>query len=150
MVVRLLRTAVSAILVFVAGGACAEGVHKWVDAQGHVHFGDSPPVGQKTERVHVSDTPTQAAPAQGKDWQEQLQLSSQRRQQERDKEQAATKRQRENEQRCISARNVVDSLERGGARYRLNAQGEREYLDDSQRQAARDAANQRVAAYCQN
>lgn len=131
-----------------AGSACAEGVHKWVDAQGHVHFGDTPPVGQKTERVNVSATPAQAAPAQGKDWQEQLQLSNQRRQQERDKEQAAAKRQRENDQRCIAARNVVDSLERGGARYRLNTQGEREYLDDNQRLAARDAAQQRVAAYC--
>jgi hypothetical protein len=133
-----------------AGSACAEGVHKWKDAQGHVHFGDTPPVGQKTERVDVGTTPAQAAPAQGKDWQEQLQLSNQRRQQERDKEQVAAKHQRENDQRCIAARNVVDSLDRGGARYRLNTQGEREYLDDSQRQAARDAAHQRVAAYCQN
>jgi hypothetical protein len=148
MVVRLLRTAFPTILVLLAGGACAEGVHKWKDAQGHVHFGDSPPVGQKTERVNVNDTPAQTAPAQGKDWQEQLQLSNQRRQLEREKEQVAAKRQRENDQRCISARNVVDSLERGGARYRLNTQGEREYLDDSQRQAARDAAQQRVTAYC--
>jgi hypothetical protein len=150
MAARLLRTAFPAILVFAAGGACAEGVHKWVDAQGHVHFGDSPPVGQKTERLKVSDTPVQAAPTQGKDWQEQLQLSSQRRQQQRDKEQAAAKRQREDEQRCIAARNVADSLDRGGARYRLNSQGEREYIDDNQRQAARDAAHQRVATYCQN
>jgi hypothetical protein len=150
MVVRLLRTAFPVILLFMAGSACAEGVHKWVDAQGRVHFGDTPPAGQKTERINVSAPPVQAEPTQARDWQEQLQLSNQRRQLEREKEQVAAKRQRENDQRCIAARNVVDSLERGGARYRINAQGEREYLDDNQRQATRDAARQRVAAYCQN
>ncbi|MBI5784615.1 MAG: DUF4124 domain-containing protein [Rhodocyclales bacterium] len=137
------------MLVLLADPAGAEGVYKWVDAQGRTHFGSTPPPGQKTERLNSQTATPEAAPAQGnRSWQEQLDLSNQRRQQAREKEQASAKADQENQQRCIAARSALDSLERGGARYRVNEQGERDYLDDSQRQAARDAASQRVATYC--
>lgn len=129
--------------------ASAEGVYKWVDAEGRTHFGSRPPPGQKTEQLNGQVGPADAPPVQGnRSWQEQLDLSNQRRQQAREKEQAAAKTEQEDRQRCLAARSVLDSLDRGGARYRLNDQGEREYLDDAQRQGAREAAAQRVATYC--
>jgi hypothetical protein len=135
--------------ILIVAPAAADGVYKWVDAQGRTHFGSTPPPGQKTEKLNNQTATPEAAPAQGnRSWQEQLDLSNQRRQQARDKEQASAKSDQENQQRCIAARSALDSYERGGARYRINDQGEREYLDDSQRQAARDAASQRVATYC--
>jgi hypothetical protein len=151
MAVRLLRTILLATLAFTAGSAAAEGVYKWVDAQGQAHFGSAPPPGVKSERINTqSSAATPASAEQGRGWQEQLNLSNQRRQQKNEQDQQAAKRQQENDQRCQSARYALDSLSRGGARYRINTQGEREYLDDSQRQAARDAAAQRVATYCGN
>lgn len=137
------------LLALMAGPAAAEGVYKWVDAQGRTHFGSRPPPGQKTEELNSPASTPEAAPAQGgHSWQEQLELSNQRRQQAREKEQATAKTDQENQQRCLAARSALDSLERGGARYYLNAQGEREYIDDAQRQSARDLAAQRVATYC--
>lgn len=135
--------------VLIVAPAAAEGVHKWVDAQGRTHFGSTPPPGQKTQRVNTEAANDRASeiPA-NRSWQEQLELSNQRRQQAREKEQAAARSNQENQQRCNSAREALASLERGGARYYLNAQGEREYIDDGQRQAAREAAAQRVATYC--
>lgn len=146
MVIRHLLPVAFALIV---APAAADGVYKWVDAQGRTHFGSAPPPGQRTERVSTNaanDKATQAPSSRS--WQDQLELSNQRRQQVREKEQADERAQQENRQRCLSARESLNSLERGGARYYLNAQGEREYLDDSQRQAERDAAAQRVATYC--
>jgi hypothetical protein len=136
-------------LVLIVAPAAAEGIYKWVDAQGRTHFGSAPPPGQKGEKLNGQTSTPEAAPAQGgRSWQEQLDLSNQRRQQTREKDQAAAQAERENQQRCQSARAALDSLERGGGRYRVSEQGEREYLDDSQRQAERDAAAQHVATYC--
>jgi hypothetical protein len=149
MVTRLSWSAVPVALALLAGAAGAEGVYKWVDAQGRTHFGGTPPPGQKTEKLNSQTATPEAAPAQGnRSWQEQLDLSNQRRQQTREKEQASARTEQENQERCLAARRSLDSLQGGGARYRINEQGERDYLDDGQRQAALDSASQRVATYC--
>ena len=36
----------------------AGSIKKWVDEDGNVHYGDSPPVSAKTENVHVLSAPT--------------------------------------------------------------------------------------------
>ena len=36
----------------------AGAIHKWVDAEGNVHYGDAPPVEVKTESVRVQAAPT--------------------------------------------------------------------------------------------
>jgi hypothetical protein len=137
------------LCVLVVLPAAAEGVYKWVDAQGRTHFGSAPPPGQRTEQLSSHSAAPDAAPAQGnRSWQEQLELSNQRREQVREKQQAEARSEQDNRQRCLAAREALESLDRGGARYYLNAQGEREYINDTQRQAARDTASQRVATYC--
>lgn len=135
----------------ITGPVGAEGVYKWVDGNGQVHFASTPPAGKKADKLSMPVAPAQPANAEGaKDWREQLQLSNQRRQSARDKEQEAAKRQQENDQRCLSAQRSLDTLGRQRPIYRVNDRGEREYLDDGQRQASRDAANERVATYCRN
>jgi len=142
--------ALSAAMVF-PGLAAADGIYKWTDDQGRVHFSGTPPAGRKATRMETAEPA--APPSQsssGSTWQQQLQISNEKRQLAREKDQEAAKRQRENYQRCLSARNTLDTLNRERPVYRVNAQGEREYYDDSQRQAARDNAMQRVAQYCNN
>ncbi len=135
--------------ILIVAPAAAEGVYKWVDAQGRTHFGSTPPPGQKTEQLNGQSAAPEAAPAQGnRSWQEQLDLSNQRRQQAREKEQASAKAEQDNQQRCLAARSALDTLDRERPIYRVNSQGEREYMEDGQRQAVREAANQRVATYC--
>lgn len=132
-----------------AGPSCAEDVYKWIDEQGQAHFGSAPPPGRKAVRLHAPATaasPPTAAPT--RNWQEQLQLSNERRELARQKEQDADKREREDNQRCLAARRALDALDGERPLYRVNGQGEREYMDDSQRRANREAASQRVATYC--
>lgn len=140
----------AAMLVITAGGdACAEGVYKWVDSEGRTHFGSAPPPGRKAERLQTPTTVTQPPEATpGRSWQEQLQLSNERRELARQKEQETAKREREDNQRCLAARRALDALNSERPLYRVNSQGEREFMEDAQRRANIDAANQRVAAYC--
>lgn len=135
-------------LALAAGSAGAE-VFKWVDEQGRVHFGGTPPAGRKAEKLNVQSSPVPAAAGtSAKTWQEQLQLSNERRQLARDKEQAAAKSRAADEQRCLEAQRALDTLNRQRPIYRVDSQGQREYMDDAQRQASYDAVNQRIQTYC--
>ncbi len=135
----------------VAGTAGAEGVYKWVDEQGRTHFTDTPPAGKKSDKLAIQPAPgEQATPPPTKTWQEQSQLANQRRHLAQDKEQQAAKRDQQDEQRCLAARRAVDLLNRERPIYRVNGQGEREYMEDAQRQATQETASQRVSAYCRN
>ena len=139
-----------AMLALAAISAQAEGVYKWVDDQGHVHFSDAAPDHAKTQKL---DLPAAAAPVpanQGRTWQEQSRLANERRTYAAQQEQAAAKQQREANNACLRARQNLDVLNRTRPVYSISAQGERQYLDDNERQARIAAANQQVATSCRN
>ncbi len=45
-------------ILLLAGAAQAGSIHKWVDEEGNVHYGDAPPVTAKTENVRVLSAPS--------------------------------------------------------------------------------------------
>ena len=134
-----------------AVAAHAEDVYKWVDDQGQVHFGSQPPAGVKARKMGASaaepasESPQQPAQAS---WRQQLGKSNLQRLQKQQQDEQAAQKEQQLTQRCLSAQKEVDSLTRRGAVYRVNTQGEREYLSDAERQTALEAANQRVGTYC--
>jgi hypothetical protein len=139
-----------AMLALAAISAQAEGVYKWVDDQGHVHFSDAAPDRTKIQKL---DLPAAAAPVpanQERSWQEQSRLASERRTYAAQQEQAAAKQQREANNACLRARQNLDVLNRTRPVYSISTQGERQYLDDNERQARIAAANQQVATSCRN
>ena len=52
-----MRFAIVPILLL-AGAVHAGSIHKWVDEEGNVHYGDAPPVSAKTENVRVQSAPS--------------------------------------------------------------------------------------------
>lgn len=143
------RRPLLALVLLLAAGAAGAQVYKWVDAEGRAHFSSTPPPGAKASRLASQpSTPAPATPVRTKTWQEKLELSNQRRYQEQEKEAALAKSQKEDDQRCQEARRTLDMLKRERPIYRINGQGEREYMEDTQRQATLDSANQRIATYC--
>jgi hypothetical protein len=141
------RTLIIAGVVAAAISVHAEDIYKWVDGQGQVHFGSQPPMGAKAKRMNPS-APAQGAVDPASSWQQQLTRSNMRHLQKQQGEDQAARKQQQDNQRCLAARASVDSLNRGGAVYRLDSQGAREYFSEEERQAAMANANQRVAAYC--
>ncbi|MDJ0776474.1 MAG: DUF4124 domain-containing protein [Gammaproteobacteria bacterium] len=45
-------------ILLLAGAVHAGSIHKWVDEDGNVHYGDAPPVSAKTENVRVLSAPS--------------------------------------------------------------------------------------------
>jgi hypothetical protein len=134
-------------LTSATGMASAEDVYKWVDADGHLHFGSQPPA-QANARKMAPSSADPAAATSAPTWQQQMGQAGVRRVQKQQREDQDARKQQELAQRCLSAQRSLDTLNRERPVYSVNGQGEREYLSDAQRQSAVAAANQRVAAYC--
>jgi hypothetical protein len=126
------------------------GVYRWVDAQGQVHYSDSPPpAGAKGSRT--VETPPATTPAPAKSWHDKELEFRQRRaaeaeaQAKKAQEEEAARQKRAN---CESARKNLQILESGSRVVTTNAQGEREFLDDAARQKAIDEARKAVDTWC--
>ena len=54
----LMRYLIWLIPVLLSASVTAGSIHKWVDEDGNVHYGDAPPVTAKTESVRVQSAPS--------------------------------------------------------------------------------------------
>jgi hypothetical protein len=131
----------------VAAAAGAEDMYKWVDDQGQLHFGSRPPAGVKAQKMAPSAAePAVAAPTPA--WRQELEQSNLRHLHEQQQKEQDAKAQQQRARRCLAARQEFDILNKGRPIYRVDSQGEREYMSDEQRQAAIASANQRVVDNC--
>jgi hypothetical protein len=128
-------------------------IHKWVDADGNVHYTDQPPPKEiKGQALKIpNQATTDSAPSTGKTAAEQ-EMEFRKRRGEQDE--AATKQQqeetdaREGAANCAQATQQLNAL-RGGARMaRFNERGEQVFLDDGARQEAIEQAQKAVDSWC--
>lgn len=85
--------------------AGAQGLYKWVDEKGVVHYSDTPPAGKPGQKLNIAPPPPldSQAPQRSRSWQEQLQDSNERRHQEEKQQMEARQKAREAEQKCLRA-----------------------------------------------
>lgn len=137
---------VAAHAAFASGG-----LYKWVDEKGVVHYSDTPPVGKAAKKLGASPRPpldNTQAPPRGRNWQEQLQESNERRFQEEKKQQEQQKKTQEADQQCQRARNALDSLQRERPLYRLDKEGERIFMEDEERRRLIGDWQKQADTYC--
>jgi len=130
-------------------GMASAVVYKWVDAQGKVQYGDSPPDGVHAEVVELlgthnsrsaSSAPTPKAPA-GSGTQTPHDNSETK--QAVDQDVAATR-----EKQCADAQAEYKKLIEGRRLYKNGDNGEKEFLSSDEIDAARVNAKQQVDALC--
>ena len=132
-------------------------INKWVDDQGHVHYSDQPPPGNaKAETLHsVSDqdsnTASTSAPAAPKTLAEreaELKKSQKAKQEAANK--ALQKQAVEDAKKasCATSQQNLRTLQEGIQMIEVDANGERSYMDDKQRQERIAKAQQEISAYC--
>ena len=133
------------------------GINKWVDDQGHVHYSDQPPPGNtKAETLHStsgsdSNVAASSAPAAPKTIAER---DAELKKSKKAKQEAANKallKQAEEDARkasCATSQQNLRTLQQGIRMVEVDANGERSYLDDKQRQERIAKAQQDVSAYC--
>lgn len=138
------------LVVACAVAPAAAQTYKWKDASGKVHFSDEPPPDRKADRISIKPQMPEdpAAVARSRDWRSQLEESGVRRQQQQNREAAEKRDKQLAENRCINAQRHLDSMKRSGAVFRMNKEGQREYLGDQERAGAQKAAEERVEREC--
>lgn len=140
------------LLLALPAGALAE-LYRWVDAQGRVHYSDSPPPSDAKSSKTLSAPPAAnpAPAAASKSWQEKEMEFRERRAAEAEaqaKKEKEAEEARQKKANCEAARKNLQLLESGQRVVTTNAQGEREFLDDAARQKAINDARKAVESWC--
>ena len=150
-----------ALALLAATSAYCE-VYKWVDPDGTVHYSDQAPPGAIKEQspgiksgTSGSEAPgtEKAAPkAAGPKTYIEQDAEFRKRQVEaaekRVKEEKALADAKERQQNCERARASLLALQSGVRTIRFNEKGEREYLDDNQRQQEMASAQKTADSWC--
>jgi hypothetical protein len=154
------------LAVLVVLGYCAAAAaqaYKWVDKDGKVRYGDTPPPGVKATPLKTPSGPrpppaasTDAAKKDGAAKKDEKPLSPEaafrKRQQER--EEAEKKAQKEaadaatRRANCDNAQLNLRTLQSGQRITTANASGERVYMEDDQRERAIQQAQRSVSEWC--
>lgn len=136
------------LLALFSLGAGSE-IYKWVDDEGNVHYGDTPPENVEAEPVHVESHSGEQGASKTARLLEDAENRYQRLKEEREARAAARKAEeqqwRDLDERCVYLRKQVISLQQQLPVYRDEEgkfrtvsqydayEGEREYLDDATR-----------------
>lgn len=142
----------AAALAF-ATGAPANEIYKWVDEDGNVHYEDRPSGMPTEERLALSYGRTDSGAVQQRvaaRHDREASRAEARSQAEAAKQEAAENAAaaEERKQACERARARLETYLQSPRLYRTDANGERVYLDDEQRQEARRKAEEQVTEFC--
>jgi hypothetical protein len=130
------------------------GLNKWVDAEGKVHYSDSPPPDVKAQTVRPlsgkgqAEAPASYSPKSYTEREAELKKSG------LEKEEATKKKEQQDaaaearKRNCAAARQHARSLEEGTRVFNYDANGERVYLDDDARAQRLEEARKTISADC--
>jgi len=145
-------TCVVAAMTF-ATGATANEIYKWTDENGNVHYEDRPSGAASEERLRISYNRTDSAAVN-----QRIQARLDRQTERDEARSVAEAEQQEAAEKAAAAAEREKSCERARARletylqsrrlYRTDDNGERVYLDDAERQEARQKAEEQITEFC--
>lgn len=143
----------AALALTVGGGAMANEIYKWVDEQGNVHYEDRPSGAVSEQRLAVNSRRTESSAVQERI---DSRLESQAVRQEKkaaaaeEKAAAAAKEAEaaEKQKRCDTYRARLETYVQSRRLYREDEDGERIWLDDTERQDAQQKVEEQIAENC--
>lgn len=143
----------AAIALTLAGGAFADGIYKWTDEDGNVHYEDRPS-GAKTE-VRMALSYSRTNPGSVQRQRQGVADSVAARQEARAKADEAAKSAEEeaakaadNQKKCETYRARLQTFVQSRRLYRQDENGERVYLDEAETQKARENVEALIAEHC--
>ncbi|HMV17152.1 MAG TPA: DUF4124 domain-containing protein [Zoogloea sp.] len=131
----------------------AQSIYSWKDAAGITHYSDTPPADSTSRRLKQAPL---APPPTAQDGATQSfadkELAFRKRRAEaaeaEDKARKDKARDEDRQRECAAAKSQLAGLESGQRIARFNAAGEKEYLDDAQRDAEIERARRVVENNC--
>mgnify|MGYP001823993715 CR=1 FL=1 len=136
-----------------ASGAMANEIYKWTDADGNVHYEDRPTGAETEERLSITYGRTDSSAVQRR---VKARTDAQASRREAESVAAAAEQEAADNAaaeearaaKCESSRARLESYLQSRRLYRTDANGERVYLDDAQRQEARQKAEEQITEFC--
>ncbi len=136
-----------------SGGVAANEIYKWIDEDGNVHYEDRPSGAASEQRLALSSKPTDNGAVQKRA--EAFAERQEAREEARAAADAAAQTAEEaeaeaeaNRKKCEDYRAQLQTIQLEAPLYREKPDGEREYLDDTQREEARARTQEKIAEYC--
>lgn len=121
-------------------------IYRWTDAQGKVHFSETPPPG--AQRVEVKPQVVERDAATREREERTRRFYDARRDEQASAQQKAAEQQGKLDAQCDRMRHDLSSLSHGGRYYTQGSDGERTYYSDAQIDAARRTLEARLAEGC--
>ena len=141
----------SLLLAVVTHCAGAEGIYKWTDAQGRVHFGDRPPGDAEGAPISAAPAPAGPTPTDAERAERRQRLLDMYRDERIEKEEREAKEKAEEEdrrRRCAYAQERLARYQGSSRVYQPLPNGERRYLSDGERDAEIRTTRNEVARWC--
>jgi hypothetical protein len=149
---QLALTCAVAAMTF-AAGATANEIYKWTDADGNVHYEDRPSGAASEERVDITYRRTDSGAVN-----QRIQARLDRQAERDEAKSVAAAQEQEAADKAATAEERSKACERARARletylqsrrlYRTDKNGERVYLDDAEREEARQKAEEQITEHC--
>lgn len=142
------------LFILIAPLASSAGVYKWVDENGKVHYGDQPLASQPNVEMNIDDTPSVSSGSSdsGMSREEKRERLLQSMQEDRLEKQEQKEKQQalraQNKKKCNSYRDQMRHYQRANALYKLDRDGNRIYMSDSQRSSATKKLQAKIDRYC--
>jgi len=143
-----------AVLAMTAsGGSIADGIYKWTDEQGNVHYEDRPSASAPAERMAITYSRTNPTALQQR-IQTQVDSETARKDarataaEEAKSAEAAAAEAAAKQKKCESYRATLQTLEQSRRVYRQDDDGERVYLDEQEQQKTRQRLQEQIAENC--
>ena len=144
------------LLLVLLSATVYAGSSKWVDEQGKVHYSDNPPKhNAKVQELKFRDTISTQPPAEDSfeprstaDMEADLKRGKDARAAKEKKDEQARAQVEAKQINCANARANLSAMQQSGRIFNKDANGERVYMDDAQRQQQTAAAQSRVSEMC--
>ncbi|HEY3646041.1 MAG TPA: DUF4124 domain-containing protein [Gammaproteobacteria bacterium] len=130
----------------------ADPLYKWVDADGHVHYSQTPPPGAATKAKTMEVHAGQADPAavQASQQLAQQQMADQQQADEKAQQQAQKDSQHQEavQQACDRLRVRLQIYQQAGPVFTVDAQGNRHYVSDADHLKEEQELQDQIKKYC--
>jgi len=137
----------------VAGGATANEIYKWTDEDGNVYYEDRPSGAETEERLDITYRGTDSSAVQ-----KRVKTRTDEQMARREAESVAAASEKEaadnaaadqvRQEKCDRSRARLESYLQSRRMYRTDDNGQRVYLDDAQRQEARQKTEDQISEFC--
>jgi hypothetical protein len=148
------RLAVIGVLLLIANASAAadtQGIYKWTDDQGEIHYSQFPPPGLKTEKLNAPPPPAHSPEVLNGEVQEQVDKFEQQNKEKLEGAKDAkqwVEIQKIRRSNCEVAHKNLDNLQRGGNVRYMGPNGKILRLTDEERKKRIDEANKQIEENC--